>query len=180
MKRFIKNQHVGSSATTRLLKGVTALALGAATALAYAQAPTTQGAAAGVEVYPAKGQSAQQQDKDKYQCFEWARAQTGFDPTQATQAAPATQPHQSRGLGSAMVKGAAGGAAVARIAHGDAGRGAAAGAISGAMREGAQKQQLVQASQQQAAQQQAVRGQQRGAYDRAFGACMEGRGYSVR
>ena len=31
-------------------------------------------------IYPSKGQSAAQQDKDKYECYNWAKGQTGFDP----------------------------------------------------------------------------------------------------
>jgi hypothetical protein len=31
--------------------------------------------------YPRNGQSAAQQDEDRYQCYEWAVEQTGFDPT---------------------------------------------------------------------------------------------------
>ncbi len=37
-------------------------------------------------VYPQKGQSAEQQKKDEYDCHSWAVKQTGFDPTQAAQA----------------------------------------------------------------------------------------------
>lgn len=33
-------------------------------------------------VYPKKGQSAQQQAKDRYECHHWAVGQTGFDPSQ--------------------------------------------------------------------------------------------------
>jgi len=34
-------------------------------------------------VYPKEGQSEQQQAQDRYECYKWARTQTGFDPTQA-------------------------------------------------------------------------------------------------
>ena len=44
-------------------------------------------------VYPQKGQSAEQQKKDEYECHSWAVKQTGFDPTAAAQA-PAQQPAQ--------------------------------------------------------------------------------------
>ena len=33
-------------------------------------------------IYPDKGQSAEQQEKDKYECYAWAKGQTGFDPMQ--------------------------------------------------------------------------------------------------
>ena len=35
-------------------------------------------------VFPQKGQSADQQKKDEYECHSWAVKQTGFDPTAAT------------------------------------------------------------------------------------------------
>jgi hypothetical protein len=38
-------------------------------------------AAAGIIAYPRNGQSDQQQSTDKFQCHTWAKAQTGFDPT---------------------------------------------------------------------------------------------------
>lgn len=34
-------------------------------------------------VYPKKGQSAEQQEKDRYECHRWAVGQTGFDPSQS-------------------------------------------------------------------------------------------------
>ncbi|MGH7119101.1 MAG: DUF6515 family protein [Acetobacteraceae bacterium] len=33
-------------------------------------------------IYPANGQSEQQQAQDRYDCYSWAKSQTGFDPTQ--------------------------------------------------------------------------------------------------
>ena len=44
-------------------------------------------------VYPQKGQSAEQQKKDEYDCHSWAVQQTKYDPTAAAQA-PAQQPAQ--------------------------------------------------------------------------------------
>src|SRR5262249_37221863 len=40
-----------------------------------------------VYVYPDKGQSAEQSDRDRYECHLWAVRQTGFDPS-APQLAP--------------------------------------------------------------------------------------------
>ena len=34
-------------------------------------------------IYPAKGQSSQQQEKDKFECYTWAKNDTGFDPMEA-------------------------------------------------------------------------------------------------
>jgi hypothetical protein len=41
-------------------------------------------------VYPKKGQTAEQQAKDRYECHRWAVEQTGFDPTTATGDADST------------------------------------------------------------------------------------------
>jgi hypothetical protein len=77
---------------------------------------------------------------------------------------------------------------VAAPTHPAAGRGAAAGALGGAVFQRVKQQQAAQQQQakQQAAQQQAnaqqanARSQQRATYERALGACMEGRGYTVK
>ena len=115
-------------------------------------------------VYPARGQSPARQDNDSYQCYRWAMGQTGYDP--ATGAGGGPPPHSS------ALKGAAGGAAVGAIGGaigGNAGLGAAIGAGTGAIIGGARRRK--QEEQQAAA---------RDAYNRAFGACMSGKGYSVR
>jgi hypothetical protein len=44
-------------------------------------APPASGVGAGIIAYPRNGQSEQQQSTDKFQCHTWAKAQTGFDPT---------------------------------------------------------------------------------------------------
>src|SRR5215469_14664887 len=46
---------------------------------ASAQVPSTS---AEPFIYPSKGQTAQQEQKDKYACYDWASQQTGFDPAQ--------------------------------------------------------------------------------------------------
>jgi hypothetical protein len=129
-------------------------------------------------VYPAKGQSAQQQSQDENQCYAWAQQSTGINPAMASSPPPQqTGPAVGGGqrVGGAA-RGAAGGAAIGAIA-GDAGKGAAAGAVVGTMAGGRR------ARQQQAAQNQQAQAQQQGAmqtYDRAYGACMEGRGYTIK
>ena len=79
-------------------------------------------------IYPSKGQSQAQQDKDRYECHTWAVQQTGFDPS-APQAANAqtsqqyqpSKPHVLQGAGRGAAMGAVGGAIA-----GNAGKGAAA------------------------------------------------------
>ncbi len=136
-------------------------------------------------IYPNKGQSKEQMDKDKYECYGWAKEQTGFDPATAPQSAvPAPQKEPERG---GLLRGAAKGAAVGAVGGaiaGDAGKGAAIGATTGGLlggmkrRRESKKQQ--EAAEQQAQNQAASYEQQRSEYNRAFGACLEGRGYTVK
>ncbi len=136
-------------------------------------------------IYPDKGQGAEQQEKDKFECYTWAKGQTGFDPMQVP-TATAPPPGQEAPKGG-VVKGAGLGAvtglAVGAIA-GDAGKGAAIGAASGAlfggMRRNDQQRQQQQAEQQWAEQETANYANQRNNYNRAYSACLEGRGYTVK
>jgi len=132
----------------------------------------------GVVPYPSKGQSAQQQSKDEGECYAWAKQQTGIDPV-AVASAPTQQSGPAAGGGERVrgaARGAAGGAAIGAIA-GDAGKGAAAGAVVGTMAGGRQARKNKAAQEQQAEQAKAGTLQQ---FNKAFGACMEGKGYVVK
>ena len=136
-------------------------------------------------IYPDKGQSAEQQEKDKSECYTWAKQQTGFDPMQtptATSPPPAQEAPQG-GVGRGAARGALVGVTAGAIA-GDAGKGAAIGAASGAliggMRRNDQQRQQQQAQQQWEQEQAANYANQRNNYNRAYGACLEGRGYTVK
>lgn len=148
---------------------VIAVLLAVSPAFASAQKPS---------IYPAKGQSAQQKQKDDRECMAWAKQDTGIDPVAA--AAPAPQQTGPATGGGERVRGAArgavGGAAIGAIA-GDAGTGAGVGAVAGTMAGGARARQKQGAQNQQAQQQQQ---QTLTTYYRAYGACMEGRGYTVK
>jgi hypothetical protein len=138
--------------------------------------------AQGVVAYPAKGQSQQQMEKDKGECYSWAKGQTGFDPAQASAGSQAPPPSQP--VGGERIKGAARGAAVGavvgEIANDDAGKGAAAGAAGGAMVGGMQQRQKKRQQADAQQQQSAATSQKQNEYNKAFGACMEGRGYTVK
>ncbi len=136
-------------------------------------------------VYPQKGQSAEQQKKDEYDCHTWAVQQTKYDPTAAAQA-PAQQPAQQPagaqpGSGArGAARGAVAGAAIGSL-DGEAGKGAGVGAAAGAV--AARGQSRRQAQQQQASAQQQSSTQQSAKqqdYLKARGACLEGKGYSVK
>jgi hypothetical protein len=135
-------------------------------------------------VYPAKGQSLPQQQHDQSDCHVWAKQTTGVDPVAVAQAsAPPVQSGPAVGGGERVggaARGAAGGAMIGAIG-GDAGEGAAIGAIAGTMAGGARARRNRAAQQQQAqAQSEGQKQQAIGTYNRAFAACMEARGYTVK
>src|SRR5688572_25580645 len=111
-----------------------------------------------VFVYPQKGQSPQQQQRDRFECHQWAVQQSGFDPTapQQAQAPPPPPPSSTAPLGGpSALRGGARGAAVGAVGGaiaGDAGKGAAVGAATGALFGGMRKadQQAAYQQQQQA------------------------------
>ena len=82
-------------------------------------------------IYPAKNQSNEQTEKDKFACYSWAKGQTGFDPMAtppATTSAPAQQTKSvARGAAVGGVGGAALGAGIGAIAGGSSGAGRGAG-----------------------------------------------------
>ena len=140
--------------------------------------------AAGVIVYPAEGQSEEQQRADKGHCMSWASEETGFDPTAPVQttSAPPPDAEPTTGAGRGALRGALGGLAIGAIA-GDAGKGAAigagTGAVVGASRRNRQEREA-EAEQEQWANEQATQYQSsQSDFNRAYSACMTGRGYTV-
>jgi len=133
---------------------------------------------AGMLIYPAKGQSSEQQAKDEYECHLWAVKKTGYDPTK-TQHVPQYESNKRGGA----VKGAAGGALLGAgigAITGDVGKGAAigagAGAVGGGLRQRRQNKRADEQNQQ--AQQDLQRLIQE--YNQAKALCLEGRGYKVQ
>ena len=146
--------------------------------LAFAAMSMNQ-AAAQQYVYPAKGQSPEQQKSDEAACYSWAVQQSGFDPAkpppqQAAAKPPTTATGTAPGAGA---RGAVRGAVVGEVVGGNAGAGAAAGAVAA---RGQSRRQTAAAGQQAQQQQQAATQQQQAAFGKARAACLEGRGYSVK
>jgi hypothetical protein len=132
----------------------------------------------GLVPYPSKGQSAEQQGKDEGECYGWAKQQTGIDPT-AVASTPPPPSGPAVGGGERLrgaARGALGGAAVGAIA-GDTGKGAGIGAVAGTMAGGHRARQGQQAQSQQAQAAQAETSQH---FNKAFSACMEGKGYVIK
>ncbi|MBV9695914.1 MAG: glycine zipper 2TM domain-containing protein [Gammaproteobacteria bacterium] len=139
-----------------------------------------------VYAYPNQGQTAGQQDRDHYECSLWATQQTGFDP-----GAPGVPPQERvrvvsgppPGTGTAVgaVAGAIIGAAISP--RWQAAPGALAGAVVGGAigsasdAANAQETRSVMVTDRRAA---AAQARQAANYRRALGACLDGRGYSVR
>jgi Glycine zipper len=130
-----------------------------------------------VFVYPKPGQSQQAFEIDQFECHNWAKQQTGFDPARPPQTAAAPPPPP--GVAGTAARGAAVGAVGGAIG-GDAGKGAAVGAgvgaTAGAMRRHQYNRQVAQTQQQAQAQHQASYAN----YDRAYAVCLQGRGYAVK
>ncbi len=158
------------------LKGYFAAAVGTIIVLSAAGVAIAQSE---LIVYPAKGQSETKMGKDKTECQSWAAKQSGVDPAAHTQQAAAaeTGPKGERLKGGA--RGAAGGAAIGAIA-GDAGKGAEIGAVAGGMRGGMEERREKRAERAAEAKAEQVEAQDKGTFNRAYAACLEGRGYTVK
>jgi len=138
-------------------------------------------------IYPSKGQSAAQQDKDKYECYGWAKGQTGFDPMAPPTTRTAPPPGGKKSVAGGAVTGAVLGAGVGAVGGaigGNAGKGAkigtATGGLLGGMSAAGQNAQASQARRDWERQEAQRYASARGQYNKAFATCMQGRGYSVR
>ncbi len=129
-------------------------------------------------VFPNDGQSQDQQDLDEVQCRRSATERTGFDPM-ATPRATRAAPEQQGGLVGGAARGALLGTAVGAVTGNTwqgAGIGAAAGGVMGGMRRSDSRRQQEQWQREQ----QQIHARNRSEWNRAFTACMEARGYTVR
>jgi hypothetical protein len=145
--------------------------------MAYNQISNT----AKLYVFPSKGQSKNQQKKDEFECYQWAVEQSGIDPLNLPKVA--VQPTQTGPDGSAVrgaAKGAVLGAAIGAVT-GNAGEGAAVGAIAGGA-GGLGQRRATQARKQQQAQADAAHQEQamKDSFKKAFSACIEGKGYTIK
>src|SRR5262249_35731318 len=141
----------------------------------------------GMVVFPAKGQTAEVQDNDEYECLKWGADQAGVtsnsmkDPKAAGQAAAA---HVDSAAAGAAVKGAAKGAAVGAIfgsISGNAGAGAGYGAAGGALMGRAAKKEAKAQAASQAEQKTAAANQAKiDAVKKGMTVCLESKGYTVK
>jgi len=134
----------------------------------------------GVYPYPQHDQSAAQQSKDESSCYQAALQRTGINPHLSAAATPRPVANAEGGGLRGAAGGAAVGAAIGAIA-GNAGAGAGAGAVAGVVR-GRRTQNAANANAQAQAQAetQAQHAQRMNAFTRAFSACLDAKGYSVK
>ncbi len=152
--------------------------------LAVAAAATLAATAAIAQqpiIYPARGQTYEQQQADQGVCYTWAQQSTGVNPAALAQQGGMAPPPPSAGrpIVGGTLGGAAAGALIGSIS-GNAGKGAAIGAATGLIGGGLyaghqQRQYSAQQAQRQTQVQQAI-----STFNRAYSACMEGRGYVVK
>ena len=162
-------------------------ALVAAQVATNAESPPPSFTQLGLIVYPAQGQSSEQQAKDEAACWDWAEAQTGIrlivgsvDTQSAGKAAgdQAAQATQGAAVAGAA-RGAIAGVAIGAIA-GNAGKGAAIGAAAGAMGGARARGQAISSAEKQgAAQASAENLKAVDDFKKAGGVCLQGRGYTV-
>jgi len=148
-------------------------------------APSAAPLAQDVYAYPNKGQSQEQQEKDQFECYNWSKKESGFDPMAMPMASAPAPQGESTGpgaLGGAAV-GAGAGAIGGVIAGGKAGKGAAigaaAGGLLGGLKSNSQKKKNKQAHKDWERQQANQYQQARNNYNRAYSACMSARGYTI-
>ena len=175
----------------------------ASAALATAQAQTiaapdeekTLAATMNVYVFPAEGQSREEQNRHEAECYAWAVENTKSDPFELAKRAEeqaktaeqqkAAVAEKTRGAGArGALAGAAAGALIGEIADDDAGGGAVAGGAIGllAARRKARRgrQQATQRIDQQTQQTRAATAEQVEGFKKAFSVCLEAKKYMVK
>lgn len=145
---------------------------------------------ADIYVYPSKGQTEKQLDRDRYECHNWSVAQSHYNPSE-----PHLAPHQQIRVvempppGQQTIAGAVTGAVIGAAIGSprDTGEGAAVGAVvgavAGASSESARRKESERMNSRVSADAQAERARlerQASDYRRAISACLEGRGYTVK
>jgi hypothetical protein len=187
---MIELVHSGETAmhaiVKRMMGGGLVLWATATAVIAQAGPPTLSTNPGNLAIFPAKGQSPEQQRADEAAAYDWATKQTGWDPYQA-KAALDQQAHASAAAAGAArggaFKGAAGGAlagaAIGAIA-GDAGKGAAIGSASLGMTGGVRSRRAMRAAGGASDAAVAAYQQQFAVWNRNFMAAMEAKGYTVR
>ena len=152
--------------------------------------PTPKPPMTQVFFYPKEGQTTEQQSRDQYECYNWAMQQTGFDPSKSSipperrvKVVPMPPPGYDTTV--MAIAGAVLGALIAGPRHAAVGAliGGGSGAAAGAVSDVTRQQYAQQMEEAYANRDQALDARYEGKardFRRAMGACIEGRGYSVK
>ena len=134
-------------------------------------------------IFPAKGQSDATMEQDKFSCYGWAKGQTGFDPMKTPTTSTPPPSAQKSSTGGAVARGALGGAALGAIigdSSKSAKRGAAAGGLFKGVKQSSSNRAADQKTEQWKQQEASNYANNRNQYNRAYSACLEGKGYTVK
>jgi hypothetical protein len=186
----IERVHSGESAMNEIVKRMTGgglvLLVTAVATIAQAGPPMLSTNPGSLAIFPAKGQSPEQQKADEAAAYDWATKQTGWDPYQAkavldqqTHASAAAAGAARGGAFKGAAGGAAAGAAIGAIA-GDAGKGAAIGSAALGMTGGVRSRRAMRAAGGASDATVAAYQQQFQVWNRNFMAALEAKGYTVR
>jgi hypothetical protein len=121
-------------------------------------------------IFPANGQSEEQQQQDEGFCFSWAKKETGFDPLASIE--EIKDPKKSRG-------GALRGAAIGTVI-GDDQEAAQRGAVVGLARQGRRNKMAQKSVDNKNQQIEAEHQANQQHFNKANAACLEGKGYVVK
>lgn len=137
----------------------------------------------GLFVYPAEAQTKEKQEQDDYQCFSWAKDETGHDPMtdRKAETVAAKKPGMNGSGVKGALRGAARGAILGEVFDDDAGKGAEIGGTLGVMqgrkKSRANAQQAAASANQNNA---AAFSEEQTNFKKAMSICLEARGYSVK
>lgn len=190
-EKLIVRAHIAAMSIAVMLSGCVAPPMQPAHAVAGSPPPPPN---TDIYAYPLKGQTPDQVDRDRYECYVWANKQTGFDPS-----APHVPPHERvrvlsgppgppPGTGTAVgaITGAILGAAASGPGNAGAGLlvgGLLGGAVGTAAEASANQQAQANAVAVESAEMRrydAQMEQQAANFRRATSACLDARGYTVR
>jgi hypothetical protein len=180
-------EHAMHATIQRITKPVVVMvAVAVFATLVHAGPPSLSTNPGNLAIFPAKGQSPEQQKADEAAAYDWATQQTRWDPYQAktvldqqTGAAAASAGASRGGALKGGAGGALAGAAIGAIA-GDAGKGAAIGATSLGLTGGVRSRRAMKAAGGASDAAVAAYQQQFATWNRNFMAAMEAKGYTVR
>jgi len=136
-------------------------------------------------IFPAKGQTPEQQKLDEAAAYDWACQQTSWDPYQGAVNLAGKEDEAGQTADSARggaVKSAAGGAILGVVIGaiaGDAGQGAAIGAAAGGLTGGVRSHRTRKAASDYSNEASSDFQEKFSVWDRNFVAAMEGKGYTV-